>query len=104
MCPGGVQNPRYWAESAHLPGAITPAGPACGQYSPSRLRKNRAGWIMPFQRGKRPDLAFSRVLSRPIRPDAGRYTFRPVLKEDLSLITAPVVRTKKLVSAAIRKS
>ena len=41
---------------------------------------------MPFQRGKRPDLAFSRVLSRPIRPDAGRYTFRPVAKEDLSLL------------------
>jgi aminoglycoside 6'-N-acetyltransferase len=41
---------------------------------------------MPFQRGKRPDLAFSRVLSRPIRPDAGRYTFRPVVKEDLSLL------------------
>jgi hypothetical protein len=39
---------------------------------------------MPFQGEKRPDLASSGVLFRPIRPDAGRYTFRPVVKEDLA--------------------
>ena len=33
---------------------------------------------MPFQRGKRPDLAFT--------PDASRYTFRPVRREDLALL------------------
>ena len=41
---------------------------------------------MPFQRGKRPDLAFSEVRIRPGGPDAGRYTFRLVVREDLALL------------------
>jgi aminoglycoside 6'-N-acetyltransferase len=41
---------------------------------------------MPFQRGKTADLASGRVLFRPGRPDAGRYSFRPVVKGDLSLL------------------
>ncbi len=36
---------------------------------------------MPFQGAKRADLASSGVLFRPIRPDAGPYAFRPVVKE-----------------------
>jgi aminoglycoside 6'-N-acetyltransferase len=41
---------------------------------------------MPFQRGKRPDLASSGVMPRPTRPDASRYAFRPVEKADLVLL------------------
>jgi len=41
---------------------------------------------MPFQRGKRPNLAPSKDLVRPGGPDGGRYTFRPVVKEDLALL------------------
>lgn len=41
---------------------------------------------MTFQRGKRPNLGSGRVLFRPGRPDAGRYSFRPVVKEDLALL------------------
>jgi len=41
---------------------------------------------MPFQRGKRPDLASSKGLVWPGGPDVGRYTFRPVVKEDLALL------------------
>ena len=52
---------------------------------------------MPFQRGNRPDLASSEGLVRPGGPDVGRYTFRPVVKGDLSrlevwLRTPEVVR------------
>lgn len=41
---------------------------------------------MSFQRGKKPVWASGGARLRPNRPDSGLYTFRPVAKEDLSLL------------------
>ncbi len=41
---------------------------------------------MPFQRGKRPDLAPEPGLVRPSRSAAGRYAFRPVVKQHLAML------------------